>query len=75
MIPLTDEDAAAVAGLSPRLRDLLTFIGKGLHSEEIAELMHVSVFTVRDHTKTLFQALGVHRRVEAAVIAAKAGLV
>jgi two-component system, NarL family, nitrate/nitrite response regulator NarL len=61
--------------LSDRDRTLLVFIAKGLSDREIGALMGLTHHTVRDHVRKLCRTLEVDRRVEAAVWAAKQGLV
>lgn len=75
MIPLTDSDAAALATLTPREREALTIAAKGFRIEEIASLMGCKRFTALDHLQRVYRKLDVSTRVEAAVIAAKAGWV
>lgn len=48
--------------LSPRLKEVLALLREGLHSEEIAQRMNLSVNTVRTHEKRLRRILGVTRR-------------
>jgi DNA-binding NarL/FixJ family response regulator len=63
------------ARLHPRQREVLTLLSKGLDQNEIATAMGISVNTVREHRQDVFKALEVNSSVEAAVLAAKAGLV
>lgn len=61
--------------LTPRERDVLQLTAKGYEAGEIGRLLGLSVWTVRDHHKAIYKSLGVNSVQEAAVIAAKAGLV
>lgn len=61
--------------LFPRQRDVLQLLSKGLDQGEIAAAMGISVHTVREHKQIVFRVLEVNSAVEAAVLAAKAGLV
>jgi DNA-binding NarL/FixJ family response regulator len=60
--------------LSPRESEVLLFLSKGLTAREIAELLNIKWFTVNDHIKAIYRKLNVSSRAEAAVIAAKQGL-
>ena len=62
------------ARLHPRQRELLTLLSKGLDQSEIAAAMGISVHTVREHKQRVYLLLEVNTAVEAAVLAAKAGL-
>ncbi|WP_406102489.1 response regulator transcription factor [Streptomyces sp. NBC_01003] len=70
----TDPDAVPelapeLAGLSPRERDILALIGDGLTNREIGKRLYLSEKTVKNHISRLLAKLGVHRRVQAAVLA------
>ncbi|MFF1357830.1 response regulator [Streptomyces sp. NPDC058297] len=70
----TDPDAAPeiapeLAALSPRERDILALIGDGLTNREIGKRLYLSEKTVKNHISRLLAKLGVHRRVQAAVLA------
>ncbi|WP_326648937.1 MULTISPECIES: response regulator transcription factor [unclassified Streptomyces] len=66
-----DPDAVppALAGLSPRERDILALIGEGLTNRQIGKRLYLSEKTVKNHISRLLAKLGVHRRVQAAVLA------
>lgn len=61
--------------LTERERDVVVLAGKGLKNHEIAGALAICPSTVNEHQKKAFAKLDVHSRTEAAVIAAKAGLV
>jgi two-component system nitrate/nitrite response regulator NarL len=67
--------SCGVESLSPTQRKVLVYIAKGFTDREIGGLLQRSVHTVREHTKAVFKRLDVGSRAEAAVMAAKAGLV
>lgn len=57
-------DEAAIKGLSPREQQVLWSITGGKRASEIAELLGISPFTVRNHLKAIFRKLGVHSQLE-----------
>ncbi|GHF52817.1 DNA-binding response regulator [Streptomyces mashuensis] len=61
-----------LAGLSPREREILAFIGDGLTNREIAQQLFLSEKTVKNHISRMLAKLGVERRVQAAVLATQA---
>jgi DNA-binding NarL/FixJ family response regulator len=70
-------DAAATAmieALSPREREILALVGEGMANAAIGERLHLSVATVKEHVSSVLSKLGGVNRVQAAVIASKAGL-
>ncbi|KAF4405305.1 MULTISPECIES: response regulator transcription factor [Streptomyces] len=62
----------ALAGLSPREREILALIGEGLTNREIGKRLYLSEKTVKNHISRLLAKLGVERRVQAAVLASQA---
>jgi pimeloyl-ACP methyl ester carboxylesterase/DNA-binding CsgD family transcriptional regulator len=60
---------AVFAALSPRERQLLGHIAKGLSNADIAQQMLISEKTVRNHASNLFDKLGVWSRAQAIVFA------
>ena len=64
----SDQDPR-VAGLSPREREILQLIGEGLTNRQIGQRLYLSEKTVKNHISRLLAKLGVHRRIQAAVIA------
>ncbi|MDP0400504.1 response regulator [Tsukamurella strandjordii] len=60
--------------LSPREREVLVLVADGLSNLEIGRVMHLSVGTVKDHVSALLGKLGVANRVQAALVAQRAGL-
>jgi pimeloyl-ACP methyl ester carboxylesterase/DNA-binding CsgD family transcriptional regulator len=66
-----DEVAAAApfAALSARERDVLALMTHGLSNTDIAERLHISEKTVRNHASNLFDKLGVWSRAQAIVFA------
>ncbi|SFX58126.1 response regulator transcription factor [Streptomyces atratus] len=68
----SEEDDDALAGLSPREKDVLALIGEGLTNSQIGKRLYLSEKTVKNHISRLLAKLGVERRIQAAVIAAHA---
>jgi DNA-binding NarL/FixJ family response regulator len=62
-------------GLSPRERDVLGELVKGLDTGEIAGKLFISPETVRNHIKHIYEKLHVHSRSQAVAKAIKQGLV
>jgi two-component system, NarL family, nitrate/nitrite response regulator NarL len=57
--------------VSPRLRQILTLIAQGHSNEEIAAELGLSPNTIKFHVRALYARLGVHNRVEAALLYAQ----
>jgi PAS domain S-box-containing protein len=72
-------DAAAAQtireALTPRELDVLQLVAAGLGTDAIGKQLGLSRATVRNHVQNLLPKIGVHTRIEAAVLALKAGLV
>jgi DNA-binding NarL/FixJ family response regulator len=62
-------------GLTDRERQVLVHLAGGLTNKEIARRIGLAPNTVHDHVRNVCTKMDVHRRVDAAVKAAKAGLV
>lgn len=54
--------------LTPRQREVLQLMSKGLTNPEIADLLHISLGTVKAHVGGIIAELGVANRTEAAVL-------
>jgi PAS domain S-box-containing protein len=55
--------------LTPRQRDVLGLLERGRSTEQIAQELHISTETVRNHIRRLLRALNAHTRLEAVAIA------
>lgn len=63
------------AQLSRREVEILKFIVEGQSNPEIAQMLHLSLSTVKTHVRNIMNKLAVDDRVQAAVIALRSGLV
>ena len=66
--PLT-EPVAALEALTPRQTEVLRLLEYGRSTNQIAEELHLSRETVRNHIRHILKALGVHSRLEAVALA------
>ncbi len=74
--PARERQAARAPGdFTPREREVLALLAQGLPNRSIAERLGISRHTVKFHVNALLQKLGVQRRTEAVVRAARLGLV
>lgn len=64
-----------VAQLTERELEVLRLISGGLSNRDIADELHVTTATVKNHVASILAKLPVENRVQAAVYAARAGLV
>ncbi|MGW1055801.1 response regulator [Streptomyces sp. NPDC002521] len=69
-----DEDATRVGRLTEREREVLVLIAEGLSNAEIGMRIHLSAGTVKDHVSAILTKLRVGSRVQAALLAQRAGL-
>jgi DNA-binding NarL/FixJ family response regulator len=69
-----DADVARVNLLSDRERDVLVLIAQGLSNADIGTRIHLSAGTVKDHVSSILTKLRVSSRVQAALLAERAGL-
>jgi PAS domain S-box-containing protein len=65
----------ALEKLTPREREVLQALAEGLDSEGIAEKLHISLRTQRNHMSSIFSKLGVHSQLQALVFAVRHGVV
>jgi DNA-binding NarL/FixJ family response regulator len=61
--------------LTPRQAEVLTLLEHGRSTDDIADQLHLSVETVRNHIRHILRALGVHSRLEAVAVARHGELV
>ena len=70
----TDEPAELLS-LSARETEILRLVAQGRDNTEIAQELYLSPSTVKNHVSSILEKLGVDSRVQAAVRAARAGIV
>lgn len=61
--------------LSPREVEVLWHIGKGRTNEEVAEVLFISLETVRNHIRHIYQKLHVHSKSQAILKAIREGII
>jgi DNA-binding NarL/FixJ family response regulator len=61
--------------LSPREREVLELVAKGLTNKDVANTLHISQFTVRNHLNHINEKLEVTDRTEAIFIAIQSGII
>jgi len=67
-------NAAPLAELSEREREVLALVAQGLSNPDIAARIHLSEGTIRNYVSTILSKLGVADRTQAAILAIRAGL-
>lgn len=78
---LTERPAAAPSarpeghGLTQRQLEILQLLADGKSTSEVAEALHISKTTVRNHIARLLTMLGVHTRLQAIMAASRLGLI
>ena len=77
-----EERGALALPIDPRLKQLterelsiLTLIGTGKSTNEIAKELHLSSATIKAYTSQVFQKIGVRDRLQAAILAVRCGVV
>jgi DNA-binding NarL/FixJ family response regulator len=71
----TGDGAESARRLSRREADVLQLMADGASNQEIAEQLHLSHHTVRNHVQHIFARLGAHSKLEAVAIGLRRGLV
>jgi len=70
-----EREVHLAAALTPREREVLALLGRGLANKRIARELRVSEKTVKAHVSSVLAKLGVADRTQAALYAVRAGLV
>jgi len=66
---------AAASDITPREREILSLLARGLSNVAIGQRLYISSATVKFHVGNLMQKLGARRRAEAVYAASKLGLI
>ncbi|MCX4275140.1 MAG: response regulator transcription factor [Candidatus Gastranaerophilales bacterium] len=61
--------------LTNREKEILTLISKGMNNKDIANKLVISLYTVKNHVKSIIQKLAVEDRTQAAILALKENIV
>jgi DNA-binding NarL/FixJ family response regulator len=67
-------DQAKLDALTPREREVLALVARGLSNQEIAAALAVEVSTIRTHVKRVLMKLGLRDRIQAVIFAYETGL-
>lgn len=66
---------ATVSDITPREREILVLLARGLSNVAIGQRLYISAATVKFHVGNVMQKLGARRRAEAVYAASKLGLI
>lgn len=70
IVPHSEISQLALDSLTPREREVLSLLARGLSDLDIAQELFISVRTVQTHLAHIYEKLGMHSRTEAALFAA-----
>jgi DNA-binding NarL/FixJ family response regulator len=68
-------DRTRVESLTPRELEVLQALAEGLETQAVADRLHITVQTERNHVASILSKLGVHSRLQALVFAVRFGVV
>ena len=71
--PLGEEASPPPAHLTPRQAEVLRLLEQGRSTKQIAQELHLSTETVKNHVRHLLRALGVNSRLEAVAAVRQGG--
>lgn len=71
----TEENQAAAELLTPREREVLLLVSKGYTSKEIAKMLELSYYTVREYVSNIYKKLSVKNKMQAVSEATLLGLI
>lgn len=69
------DERASLARLTPREREVLLLLARGLSGERIAAQLYISLHTQRHHVANILRKLGVHSQLQAVMLAARYGAI
>ena len=67
--------ASRSSPLTAREREVLDLVAEGRTNPQIAELLTLSLHTVRNHVQSILRKLGAHSKLEAVAMASRRGLI
>lgn len=73
--PNQPQNRVDIKSLTKRELEVLGMIAAAYSNAQIAEKLHISIGTVKNHSKSIFKKLNVHTRVEATLFGLQHGLV
>jgi len=71
----SQRQGAAASDITPREREILSLLARGLSNIAIGQRLYISSATVKFHVGNIMQKLGARRRAEAVYAASKLGLI
>ncbi|MFQ5997421.1 MAG: LuxR C-terminal-related transcriptional regulator [Dehalococcoidales bacterium] len=74
-LSLRSETEGFIAPLTPREREILSYIAQGYLNKQIAAELDISEQTIKNHVTSILRKLNANARTEAVVVAIKQGLI
>nr|WP_277351322.1 response regulator transcription factor [Bacillus sp. RO1] len=71
----SESSSMEMVELTSRERSILQLVGDGKNNQEIAEALHLSIGTVKNHVTVILQKLGLRDRTQLAIFAIRNGVV